>query len=362
MELIRIPDFRNEALLILQRMSKSETDFDDGSYIFGDFNGDLAYFKQKYALNGDETDKLFGEAADIYNLAAKQMGNRIDEIKRYFSRLYPLFISVGLLVFELERIDSKRMSENGRDRILSGAIVSAVTDEIGALQDVPDDAESLLQFLSDSDLSDEARWQLTDFYIGYDRVRERVGALIDETADCLRKQAHRLMPLIERCIKRLETKGSLLDSKEIQIGKGQDAVVQPVIYSYSSISFRMEDVVGAIFGTESGKMQIQYGFLCDWIHEFKKERYGSEETILRTLRALDDKTRIGILKALKQKPLFGNEIAKLTGLSPATVSHHMNELFGKNLIAIEKQGASFLYSLRTDTLTRFLEDFRQMLL
>jgi DNA-binding transcriptional ArsR family regulator len=61
--------------------------------------------------------------------------------------------------------------------------------------------------------------------------------------------------------------------------------------------------------------------------------------MLTLLHALDDKRRLEILTALKNRSLYGQEIVAITGLSAATISHN-ERTRRRGLISIEKQGSN----------------------
>ena len=66
---------------------------------------------------------------------------------------------------------------------------------------------------------------------------------------------------------------------------------------------------------------------------------------------------------LKGREAFGNELAKHFGLTPATMSYHMNKLVRTGLVAIRigDQNRIF-YSVNTDTLRTYLESAQEDLI
>ena len=96
--------------------------------------------------------------------------------------------------------------------------------------------------------------------------------------------------------------------------------------------------------------------LIDLIKSSELSERDAAGTMLSFLHALDDKSRFLILTALKNRPLYGQEIVAMTALSPATVSHHMSELGSAGLITIEKQGVKLLYHLNLARLNDLLEN------
>lgn len=79
--------------------------------------------------------------------------------------------------------------------------------------------------------------------------------------------------------------------------------------------------------------------------------------------ALSDRKRLEILRLLKGREAFGNELAKHFHLTPATMSYHMSKLVRAGLVAIRigDQNRIF-YSVNTDTLRTYLESAQEDLL
>ena len=77
-------------------------------------------------------------------------------------------------------------------------------------------------------------------------------------------------------------------------------------------------------------------------------------------RALGDRRRLKIVRALMLRPHNASEIADLTQLSPATVSYHMTELVNKQLVSAEATGSRVLYRLNSEGLRALMDDLGAM--
>lgn len=92
--------------------------------------------------------------------------------------------------------------------------------------------------------------------------------------------------------------------------------------------------------------------------------FGSENHLVRLaaqLKAIDDKQRLKIMAALREKPLCGQEICTLTGLSAATVSHHMNALINGSFVTLEKVGTRINYRRAPEKIEAFLSQLGRFL-
>lgn len=83
-----------------------------------------------------------------------------------------------------------------------------------------------------------------------------------------------------------------------------------------------------------------------WLILRLTEKYAAnDEHLLACLKTLGDKSRLDILKLLKEQDRSGQELAKELGISQGTVSHHLNVLVRDEFIRIAKDGSRLRCSL-----------------
>src|SRR5918998_4787707 len=74
------------------------------------------------------------------------------------------------------------------------------------------------------------------------------------------------------------------------------------------------------------------------------------EDLSLLFKALADPARLRILGLLAERPLAGHELSDRLGLTPPTISHHMRRLVAAQLVDVEPEAQSRIYSLRTDAI------------
>jgi Predicted transcriptional regulators len=79
-------------------------------------------------------------------------------------------------------------------------------------------------------------------------------------------------------------------------------------------------------------------------------------------KCFSDRSKIEILMCLKDNDLYGLEIANKIGLTPATVSHHMNTLATIGLVLIEKRDGKIYYRLSKAGIKRFTSTIEKLFL
>lgn len=75
----------------------------------------------------------------------------------------------------------------------------------------------------------------------------------------------------------------------------------------------------------------------------------------KLFRGFSDPSRLGILNALRDKPLSVREIVQTTGLSQSNVSNHLGCLRDCGLVVAEQQGKYVIYRLSDDRVAELIE-------
>lgn len=105
-----------------------------------------------------------------------------------------------------------------------------------------------------------------------------------------------------------------------------------------------------------------YGLLVDRIFNYGSEQNQQKEWIQAQLKTISDKSKFEILSLLKEKSKYNLEIAEQLGLTPATVSHHMNQLLNMDLVTVEKKKGKVYYHSSMEELERVVQRMREHLL
>ena len=157
---------------------------------------------------------------------------------------------------------------------------------------------------------------------------ERAIPLYEEKADCVQPLIDVWAEDMEARLSQMQETGRICSLLQVQNAERPYVLVPALIHFASLFAFNP---------TPDGTQYIHYGVLLDAIARALPE-IGDSQLITR-LRALGDKRRMTIVRALAEHPRYAGEIAALTRLSPATVSHHMTELLEAQLITAEDVGA-----------------------
>lgn len=340
-----LPDSRYEAVSILQRFAGQQAAADVP--MFTDLHRDTAETAKDLGLSSREETELFAAMRTVYDEVLMDAAQDEPWLGFYFSSLSADGMSLGKLVYYMRYAfpDDHQLTETIRQTIAEGIREEGSEPLSGQ--------EATIRAILDSELDAGPKVRLLDFYLEPLAHLARCDAMIEAYAARFRQRQALLLPLYTRFAEELrhDTDACLLTLK-LDI---DNFAVQPTIYNYDGISLHTlpaRDGAGAPF--------VSYGILVDFISRRAKDEARGGDKLLRALKALDDKTRLRILTALREGPMYGHELAKLTGLSAATISHHISELFSKDLILLEKQGTSARYSLRGETIEWVIGELRRL--
>jgi len=199
--------------------------------------------------------------------------------------------------------------------------------------------DDLIRALGTSELSAEEKWSLMCSYSQYEDACARVKSELASVK--LRLRSHGITGMVKACIngvkKKIEEQGERDFAKAFGV-PGTAALVEVIP---SVMGFDRVEVQYA----SDGRLVLRYGIVYDRLGVIGANTADDKEALLLAMKALADSSRLLIVGELSKASLYGQELCELTGLSPATVSHHMNELIRCGLVTPRKRGTKVIYIL-----------------
>lgn len=226
------------------------------------------------------------------------------------------------------------------------------------------DLGRFLSYLETRPCSDRTKWTMAQAWRQPERFYRQYRETVSLAAPVIQRHQAALQPLAEAAArwvaKSVEADPeSLWTELGISVSVPGALVIQPTAVNMKGVGFiwdsaaSPEDAAYLVVGILRQPIQ-------DLIHRCAYSN--SSEFMADRLKSLSDQRRLDILRALKVKPRYGQELAELLGLTPATISHHMNCLVSDGFVTVDRQGVRGNYSLNQKNLDSFLQSLRQMLL
>ena len=341
----REPILAYEAVALLNRIADETVNGKEGKKP----NQDMAEIAVKYGLSRTEQAAFFQPILEIYDFASLGMSGNINDIVFYFHEGQGT-MSFGSMVYLLQYLNdiSQGLTENEIRNIEMLLFLHLIgRDDVSAKPSLS--TNEMIAILKNSDATDGQKWYMLDLFFNFTHHKTQVENLLSAARKLLEQKIDIAGELLDSCVSRLESGKSAFEGYKDSFTAQRKHVVAPSIIAFKEVvAYEILEGVSRIFADKIPPTPpvIHYGVLCDKLHD-KKENIGADsiENLFSQLKSITDMTRLRILKLISNGPMKGYEIAKAVGLTPATVSHHMNELFSQNFVSIEKQGASVLYSL-----------------
>ena len=337
-----------EALATLSRIAEETERRKDGKKP----NEDLLELSAKYGFTSDE----YMPIVDICDFVAHEMAESINAISLYFHRekekvsLLSFGTMVGVRHDFLQETHFSQAEVKLLETLLFLRVIGREDDNLTHALPL----EKMLEEIQAAELSDGYKWRLVGLFSNLDFHIQQTENLMFTAMELIKDKLHEVSYMADYCAERLESGDTLLLSGDINIAPSDSqSIVIPSIMAYDSISWYggFEDIKKN-FGKRiiTSMSQIFYGALVDKVFDKKKAaEVSSIENLFSYLKPMTDMTRLRILSELTKGSINGSEIAQTIGITRATVSYHMNELFQKKIIAIEKRGTSIFYSLNKQT-------------
>ena len=233
------------------------------------------------------------------------------------------------------------------DAVADEALAEAVNRQV---IDAAEGNDDIITGLDSLGISDQAKWQVM---VLLQKPRQQLGTVFKAVADNL--------PAFEKAQARVSRElNGLLEQFDTLAASTYGA--WPLDLSrVVKASAPVVPTLAMPFAVLASDDVCFCGLLCYKLFRSVGGAFTGEEMVI-CAKALCDRSKVEILQHLKEKSLYGLEIAEKMGLTPATVSHHMGILLATGFVEIEKRGGKAFYQLSTTGIRKFLAGTEQLLL
>lgn len=211
------------------------------------------------------------------------------------------------------------------------------------------DGKSIVDMLESGDFSDRAKWQIMALL---QQPKQRIELVAQAVRDNL--------PAFEHAYAKVKPEADVLLDRFDMRSKEE----QPTSFMKLSRKIDAETEIVPILAEPLmvciAERMCLYGLLVDRLTNEEEPGFTKAELLIGA-KALSDSSKISILLALKEGSLYNLEIAERVALTPATTSHHMNNLLAAGFVDIEKRDGKVYYHLAKDGIGRFLEGASDLL-
>ncbi|MFR1638936.1 MAG: ArsR/SmtB family transcription factor [Eggerthellaceae bacterium] len=221
------------------------------------------------------------------------------------------------------------------------AVLQAVEEAFS--EDAENNGQSVVDVLESGDFSDRAKWQIMALLQQPKQRIELVAQAVQDNLSAFEHAYAKVKPEAD----------VLLNQFDLRSNENQPT-------SFMKLSRKIDEKTEMVPILAEPLMvciaegMCLYGLLVDRLTNEEEPGFTKAELLIGA-KALSDASKIAILLALKEGSLYNLEIAERVGLTPATTSHHMNNLLAAGFVDIEKRNGKVYYQLAEDRIERFLK-------
>ena len=224
------------------------------------------------------------------------------------------------------------MTNNEIDSIMLDGIEKWAKSVSGEYNEIKiSNISDLIEFLKNLETEDSVKMKMITIYSERHQLLPRVQQFLAEGVKILQELYPTVQKDYEEAIRTFQDKSYLEENlKElglIKFGKCNKMVLQLCILPYNQFAVDWED-------EEEKAVIAEIGIYVFSLSSKLKKNILSDSKLLSALKTLGDSTRLKIVHMLTGKKMYIQEIADVVGLTPATVSHHINLLLQEGFVCV----------------------------
>lgn len=276
-----------------------------------------------------------------------------ETLRLYFSRTETPLNTLAWALYFLDqaRIDFSCLSPQQQlteCRHLLRQVLNCSQQATEAVSDLP----SLSVFLTAKACSSHIKWAIMHFWCRPAECQAEFRRIMQEATEILLEDRDVITDILSRTAasrQRFCQQPMEQTLEKWSLSRTQDIAVCPSIAEFSSFY-----VIESLW--HPGSYWAFVGVMYQPVQEMIAQVKNSSIYIANGAKALCDRRRVDILKALKSQPLCNQDLSNLLGLSTATISHHMDNLLMNNFVTTTKRGTRVDYSLNSPAIRAYLEN------
>ena len=347
-------DTRREALHILERLCKSSSE--------SGMEADCREYGQKLGYTAEEYDRILAPVLETYTKVEATLPPFEPEQRALFA---PLSTEQGSLAMLLERVRALEL-RRGRaflegERL--GLLLCLLQPDLVEDQGNCESSVAFVRGVAALEMTEAEKYHCIRAGLDFDAQCAVLDAVLPPVQEQVEAQKEKLQPLLAlwrehyrgmedvQILAELEKMGMLLENQP-----SFSIALSPSCMCFATLSMSVldEEKIGARLG------EMEVGALVWEVERHRQETQEDVGRLMADFKAMGDATRMEILRALAGGEKYAQELTALLHLTPATVSHHMRELVGRELVSMEQRGTRLYYTLRRDRLERIAQALRSL--
>lgn len=226
-----------------------------------------------------------------------------------------------------------------------------------------DGAEQLFRELVDCDLTDGQKQIIGQLFFRHEEYAEQLLSLIETAIEAMQPWKALIEAEVADCAQRWEAFLAQYDLQTWLNDRFQVAlednphgyVIVPAVTGCNCMGIH----TGGGRAAREMPYTLRMGVLMDASGE---DGAVDPSALCEVLKLLSDRSKMDILRILKEQRAYGGELARRMDLTTATISYHMQALINYNMVGVEKVNNRIYYTLNRRRIEELLDEARAVLL
>lgn len=217
----------------------------------------------------------------------------------------------------------------------------------------------LYEFVNGLNIDAEVKVEMLDFVKHPQRFVDRLVTLYDMVLGEIDKEYEFNKEFIEDYYKEV---GSELDEKFKNSSKTNDPIFKNILdkYDHQEIQFSVTLFtpysIQYLYNTEKLIVYIGYEYEKMWDYY-----YQLEEDTIGIFKAFSDETRVQILDLVSRRTLSAGDISRELGVSPSSLSHHLDVLSYGNIVDRAAKGKRSMFSINRNAILQAINQLKKLI-
>lgn len=331
-------DFLHEALSLMGKILTSKDE-------------DLNVYNNYVSMASDKLLDTFSRYFDFKEKVLKEVEVINPNISPYFED----FIYREPLIINFYHYQKMRHHDNLNDAVqyfFIDNLQEFTNQEIKELN-----LESFISLINSLDLKDNEKLRVINFYVKGPEIYEAVMNEALKIEKIIKKYYYLVEGDIKKLIDYLHTidlEAKINEVIKFKYFHNTDFSVSVSVFNFNSLYMqRHED-----------SLNVNLGYLIFTLKDIKELNTFEDKKVLNILKAISEPTRFKILRLLKNKAMYVQEIANEIELTSATLVHHLEQLLNESLIEIVDNNLDkkrIFYKINNNTINEFTKLLGELL-
>ena len=215
--------------------------------------------------------------------------------------------------------------------------------------------QKLQEELFAAELSETVKYRILEVWLNPYPALERLCSMVERTAELLGPYLEKHRQMFGYAESFLQQPGAAESlQKRLEVELDEDRVeILPLLTGMNGgcdSEYELDEAAGSDAGKNEKSRREVFGagllfFVMDCLEGSRTE---DVEELAARLKCFTDETKLKILFLLAEKDCYQAEIARQLGLTPATISHHLDMLRNNGIVKTVMRDNRFFYQLQRD--------------